>query len=65
MSPPEMRKPVPGRTGSLEVSSIPALDIHSIVENAVERQVTLLLARFSLSVPTARVVAELAFGRPS
>lgn len=61
-SPPEMRKPVSGKTGSLKIGMQGSNSNWHDSELALERQATRLRSRFRLSPPLARVVAALHYG---
>lgn len=58
---PEKRKPAPGKTGSLELSSLAANDIRENNQPIIERQAARIRERFRVSPPLGRAIAELAF----
>jgi hypothetical protein len=56
-----MRKPTSAKVGSLEVSSLAAVDSSENTESLTQRQALRVRERLAVSWPMARAVAELAF----
>jgi hypothetical protein len=64
MWPPDKRKPTSAKVGSLEnIKAAQAFEYPENSHSIIDLQAARVLERFRISMPVARVVAELHYGR--